>query len=385
MLTFWNHGSIDIRAATIMGVNVKETDEPIGMFGTGLKYSIAVLLRLGHKIKIYSGDNVYEFSNRSEEIRGKAFGLIYMNGQPLGFTTDLGKKWELWQVYRELYSNCKDENGEILVGSQPGGGDRTAIVVTGLDQLHLNRHEFLFTGPVHHDCDIGEVQFKPSNSLFYRGIKVYSQKQPFLFTYNILADIDLTEDRTAKYDWEILGRVQDIISNLPSSKLRLAITAPKGYVEHDMTYDSHRINNPGLTEIIGEEIVHNRMSINSSLIRLYEDHIRDKSPKEFPLSPTQLSAYTKAVAFCESLGFPISDIPVKFIKSLGPNVYGLARGKEIFITEITFDKGTKFLASTLIEEFIHVQFNYHDFTREFQDFILNRLVSFGEQIKGEVL
>jgi len=43
MIVFENQGEIDLIAFTPFGVNTKETDSPIGFFGTGLKYATAVL------------------------------------------------------------------------------------------------------------------------------------------------------------------------------------------------------------------------------------------------------------------------------------------------------------------------------------------------------
>ena len=47
MIVFENPGEIDIRSISTFGVSVKEGDNPIGFFGTGLKYAIVVLLRTG--------------------------------------------------------------------------------------------------------------------------------------------------------------------------------------------------------------------------------------------------------------------------------------------------------------------------------------------------
>jgi hypothetical protein len=71
MLVFSNPGEIDIRAATIIGVNVKQGNTPIGYFGTGLKYAIAGIIRLGGTIEIWSGETNYFFTGRKETIRGK--------------------------------------------------------------------------------------------------------------------------------------------------------------------------------------------------------------------------------------------------------------------------------------------------------------------------
>ena len=59
-----------------------------------------------------SGLKVYSFAVRSEVVRGKTFNMVCMNGEAIGFTTDLGKNWELWQAFRELYFDCTNEFGK---------------------------------------------------------------------------------------------------------------------------------------------------------------------------------------------------------------------------------------------------------------------------------
>jgi hypothetical protein len=48
IVVFENPGEIDAAAIRTFGVSVKEGENPIGFFGTGLKYAIAILLRTGH-------------------------------------------------------------------------------------------------------------------------------------------------------------------------------------------------------------------------------------------------------------------------------------------------------------------------------------------------
>lgn len=43
------------------------------------------------------------------------------------------------------------------------------------------------------------------------------------------------------------------------------------------------------------------------------------------------------------------------------------------------------LASTLIEEYLHLRHGWHDLTRELQNFLFDKLVSLGEEIAGEPL
>ena len=90
---FSNDGEMDILGATIMGVHVKEGSNPIGHFGTGLKFAIATLLRTGHAVKIYVGEKLYNFDVEKVNIRGKDFDVVCMTCVRLGFTTDTGKNW----------------------------------------------------------------------------------------------------------------------------------------------------------------------------------------------------------------------------------------------------------------------------------------------------
>lgn len=58
MILFQNPGEIDLLSIASFGVSVKEGENPIGFFGTGLKYAIAVLLRTGHRITVMTGPRV---------------------------------------------------------------------------------------------------------------------------------------------------------------------------------------------------------------------------------------------------------------------------------------------------------------------------------------
>jgi len=103
-ICFNTPGEIDTRLITTLGTNVKAKDSPIGFFGTGLKYAIAILLREKQTIKIIGPRSTLTFSTQSDEIRGKTFEFIVMQESDaesgaelrktqLGFTTELGKNW----------------------------------------------------------------------------------------------------------------------------------------------------------------------------------------------------------------------------------------------------------------------------------------------------
>jgi hypothetical protein len=91
---FENDGEIDAAAIRTFGVSVKQGDNPIGFFGTGLKYALAILLRTGHSVAIQSGLEKHRFALKDVTIRGETFQVVTMNRRELGFTTqgwqDLG-------------------------------------------------------------------------------------------------------------------------------------------------------------------------------------------------------------------------------------------------------------------------------------------------------
>ena len=113
-IIFENPGTLDLRALTVMGLNAKENANPIGYFGTGFKYGIAIALRNGCSVLIQNGTGPDQLVTRVEqEFRGKKYMSLWLEDRELPFTTELGKNWYLWQAYREFKSNCDDEGGKI--------------------------------------------------------------------------------------------------------------------------------------------------------------------------------------------------------------------------------------------------------------------------------
>src|SRR5690606_26741321 len=137
---------------------IKDSDSPIGYFGTGFKYAIAVILRNGGRIDLYRGTRHFTFEAGSKTIRGKDFDVIWLfdDGGPgedaqcrqLGFTTELGKNWEPWMAYRELHCNALDEGGRTtqLTGDPESfiGENYTTIIVNWdkFDEVYTNRHQY---------------------------------------------------------------------------------------------------------------------------------------------------------------------------------------------------------------------------------------------------
>jgi hypothetical protein len=227
---------LDLKSIDTFGLNVKpNTSNPIGYFGTGLKYAIAVLVRAGMKITIYVGQRQYEFYLKPDDFRGKEFNFVMMRqrsswlsrwtSRALPFTTQFGKNWELWQAFRELESNTRDENGESFVldlDVEPDNHSllavegRTDIVVEGDEfvSVYERMGEVFLPGGLSIWDGNAQIQVikQPSKALYYRGLKVMDLEKPSILTYNILADTQLTEDRTLKYTWQAKDSIAQYIA-----------------------------------------------------------------------------------------------------------------------------------------------------------------------------
>lgn len=247
MIVFQNDGEIDPRLAMLIGVNVKETTSPVGFFGTGLKYAIASLLRWGEAITIQSGTAQFHFVSELTNIRGRDFGVISMcsphDRAALGFTTDLGKRWEPWMVYRELWCNAHDEPSasvyEAPAMPKPARGV-TRIIVEGarMSDAHRERHNFILQDrkPLH-ILDGVEIYEGESDRIFYRGIAVQRLDKPGLYTYNITEYLYLTEDRTVG-SWQTDPIIARGLSAIEDRKvIERTILAPSSNFESRLDYD----------------------------------------------------------------------------------------------------------------------------------------------------
>jgi hypothetical protein len=272
---FETPGHIDIRSFTVMGMNSKPNSvSPFGYFGTGLKYAIAVLVRERQQVTLWIGNKKYSFYARDIDFRGKSFSQIRMKREhwytntlgsrlltkyeDLPFTTELGKNWKLWQAFRELESNTRDEGGITRsqhsefthipnnVPSQP----ITQIVVTGdefakeWDERYKN---FLDKDNLvlRDETDKIQIYNKPSHHVYYRGIRIHDwpENQESLLTYNIIDHLELSEDRMVKYEYQIHQRMGtytaqatdvDIIRQIVSAKNPLQ----EAKIEWDYVYSS---------------------------------------------------------------------------------------------------------------------------------------------------
>ena len=395
---FHNNGEIDHRAFSSFGINVKENNNPIGFFGTGLKYAVAILLRNNCKITVYSGLDKIIFSTKSNDFRGKSFDFVYMtvnDNDPieLGFTTELGKNWEMWGAYREIACNCIDESGTVRPSNfYPDPTRReTFIIIEGkaFYEEYLNRDKIILqSSPIY---SARTVEFHPGTStvLYYRGVRVVNT-DPSLFTYNILAGVTLTEDRTLKEPTYARYEISKaILSQVTDEKI-----IEKILLAHKDTYevmcDFHGWTGVPVSDAfmnVMKKLVADKLTnINPTAIRVYKERTNTPiNPTKITLSKVQLGAFKKSVDFCNFLGYDVEKYDINFVESLGDGCLGMAADGEIFISERVLHQGVKQLTATLIEEYIHLKHGYKDNTYEMQTYLFDKIVSLGEELRGESL
>ena len=392
---FENPGEIDAAVVRTFGVSVKESDSAIGFFGTGLKYSIAVLLRTGHTVAIQSGARKHVFGLKVVTIRGEAFQVVTMDRQELGFTSHLGQTWDLWMAYRELHSNAMDEGGTVYQADKPPKPEAgvTRVIVGGEDfrQEHDKRAAFILAGDPWLKLDNCEIYESENTGVFYRRILVHRlPAQVSRFTYNITRKVELTEDRTAKHPF-LFPRIiaADILLAKEESFLNAVLAVGEGFYEHHFDFNDKMFSRKPAAPFLSavEKLTrHAAGNLNPTANRVYRAAKRETlSPATTTLVGVESDILAKAVKFCHGLGFPVAEYPVIVTDSLGPAILGMAENERIFLSRLALMQGTKRVAGTLIEEFVHLRYKYKDESRGLQEFLLDRLVSLGEQMQGEPL
>lgn len=240
-----NRGELPLWGLRLMGLSQKDSSK-IGRFGTGLKEAIALCVREGINIIVFSGTCRIEFEARDMDGSGHdeiCFRLSAPRGSfaagewyGLGLHPNLGHHdWNSpWQVLREFMCNAVDASGTQdlhydLTSEEPNGVvgatrvyvQRTPGIARAFSQLE---QRILFLGerpeaievPVAHGRlltkrGVGSVQ------IFHRGVWVMEAigQSPSLYDYEFDA-LKLNESRSA--DWyEVQHSIARILATAPVS------------------------------------------------------------------------------------------------------------------------------------------------------------------------
>ena len=389
MQTFFNPTTLDPRLITTFGASIKPAAEgsPIGFFGTGLKHSIATILRSGGSLTIETNEIKLGFVVKDEILRGETDPMIYIHSAnvvtPCGFTTGLGRNWEPWMVFRELWSNCKDEGGSMAVPAvKPPNWTTITVIWDALDTVVQHKQNYILdTSPIETIPDELSIHPGSSSTVFYRGIAAGQLSAPARFTYNILSPCTMTEDRTIP-EYTAKSRIaRGLAKSTSEHVLKETLLARDLTLEHTLDYTYADAREPWLTA------AHRfALSKRSELNHSARERVKLAKPASFlpakeALSPVQTAMLLRARQFCSDLGYPIT-ANIYLSSGIGQNILGTVIDGEIWLSPQVFSSGTKMVATTLLEEAIHAKTGVNDFTRKFQDILLGILGDFYETAKG---
>lgn len=252
-------GLIDLRSFTVVGFNAKpNTTNPIGFFGTGLKISVAVLMRMGATVIVWIGKDKYTFFTKTVDFRGTDFEQIWLRSErwkmrarniQLPYTTQYGKNWKPWMVFRELESNTIDEGGETWVSNSEldtsyptGEAGFTCIVVHHPDIVAaFAERDKLFIDEKANPVIVSDsaVTVREGGGedakLYYRGVRAKDAVKKTLFTYDFQQTHGLTEDRTFESEYWVRQNLGSFVATCDNERvIRKIITASDEYWEHGL-------------------------------------------------------------------------------------------------------------------------------------------------------
>lgn len=360
MLQFWNKGVIELDAITALGVSVKKPGA-FGRFGTGLKFAIAAILRAGGKIKIYRGIELLEFSLEERMVSGQPFQFIKAGDKDMGITTLFGRDWKPWMVLRELGCNALDECGGFGHAYRVSEEGHTLIEVEWdeLETAYKQRKDIFCDGEVLWENEQLRIRDGMSQHLFYRGVRVYKLAKPSNFTFDILAPMDLSEDRTLAHSWRADSLIRDALVQLPIQELAYTLLTTEeryetklDFVEHASSIKPSQQFMKAIDDARDEQTLKSSSAFN--LLLKHKREMRDKQYRESgQVLEDKLSA---AIEWMSNHGMAFESeqmfVPVD---ELADSKQSLLEGKTVYLLQALLNGDIYFLVEQLIHRWVEIK------------------------------
>lgn len=413
-LKIQSKGEIETEAFTLIGASSKRNDATkIGYFGSGLKYSIAALLRNNIDFKIFQGENEIKFDVVDKSFRNDVYKAITVNGKETSMTTTMGgSDWDIpFAPFREIYSNALDEDSDVLLTTTTnlvGEIGTTTILIemtSAMTDFYNNINEYF--------CDknpnvlttnkFGTIYPKASNGftkLFRKGILCYEDTKPALFSYNS-PEFTINESRVLNNQYGASASVARIWKASKNEELILELInglkgGNAGYYEHTLPFSTYEIFTNEWHKVCKnlkfvpaealmfckESKLQGRIILPKSLLiplyRQFEDldvlgisKEEDKSHYVIEEEPSTIltDKVIDALSLLRQTRYVsrLSKIDIKYANFIDSNVLGLADdGKTILSTKLEVED-VPYIAKIIIEENEHNLSGFGDETRDFQN------------------
>lgn len=408
-LKIQNNGELDIRLVALMGGTTKSKDEfKIGQWGSGLKYSLAYLLKNNLSFKVFIGETEVSINTQTEIIRDEEFDIIYINGEKTSITTSMGgDAWKPWMIVRELWCNALDEGGEVKeITTELSGKENTTTfyvqVTPDIKEVWDNWTNY-FVQDIEPLSDTHFYKiYAGGNSLrFYKnGVLIHEDKtKKGLFAYDIKhAEINELREYNDSKEYPIVCALSNASKKVIEYFLE---NISEAYFEGNMNYDWWTSFSQDWKSVIGNsKIIHKEIIQNMAgrgieieqntmivvpkcvykfLTKQFDGigalRLADKTNEFYEIYDAEMELKIKqGLAILETCNYFIHP-ELKFVYG----VFGDKRvwaqinfdTKEIMVSECIKNKSTFDVVSTIIEENEHFNTGHRDCSREFQQHFID--------------
>jgi hypothetical protein len=424
-----NKGVVEPEAFSLVGASTKRNDDSkIGMFGSGNKYAISFLFRNKMNFRVFTGGREMTFTTVEKAFAGKTFDVIVIDGKETSLTTEMGPKWKLWQAIRELYSNAMDEGliefkmVDAISDDEPT--DETSIYIEAnmeLLEMHFEIDKYFSHGRVPiYENKFGKIYKSSGKScvVYRKGIKAIENEKPGIFDYD-LNDLDLTEDRIARYSWDVPQGIWNLLELCDDDFIvrKLLMEIPnREYFENNVDDSFVTVFTGGKFPQVWKEalcdskiaprnmggFVKDEERAKTTLLpsRLYNAMVasfgKDLKTQSFKTSDVGLpyviveqKEFEKKIlndvkGFFTECKFDI-DYDIRIVDFKDADIHGSIEGETILIDINAFERGKVWIANVIIEEYIHIKHNAADESRKFQDASIGELLTYMQKINSFLL
>ncbi len=179
-------------------------------------------------------------------VRCEKFSIFGAPVTDLPFTTQYGRNWKPWMAYRELESNTRDEGGQTLQVEHPAsevfgveGMTRIVVELAEFTEAYEGRDEIFLPDAVREGTGVQIIK-RPSNSIYYRGLKVCTLPSEAQQTYNFLDYMPLTEDRTLVSEYSARAALgQWLVQSDDEEVIERIVTAETGDWEREIEFNQY--------------------------------------------------------------------------------------------------------------------------------------------------